>query len=125
MSSLKDRWNLLAEQLEIRLPERFLEILEIRPHPGFPWRFLDPSEARQFMAELDLRYNYPGREWNGIPFARSTVSEDIVCFDLETPSGQEANVIPIRDWHGPRWEFSGDTKAFQEWLSQDSKGHLT
>ena len=77
------------------------------------------------MMDLDLRFNYPGREWKGIPFALSTVSEDLACFDLRTPAGQEANVIPIRDWHGPRWEFSGDIRTFDQWLTYDSKGHLT
>ena len=125
MSSLTDRWNQLAGRFEILLPERFLDILELKPHSGFQWRFLDPDEARQLMAELDLRYNYPDREWRGIPFARSTVSEDIVCFDLQTQPDREAKVIPIRDWHGPRWEFSGGTKTFAQWLMHDAKGHLT
>ncbi len=125
MSSLPDRWNLLADQLEIQLPKKFLDIIEKRTLDNFYWRFLDPHEARKLMAELDIRFNYPGREWKGIPFARSTVSEDVVCFDLETPPGDEARVLPIRDWHGPRWEFSGDIKTFDQWLTQDSKGHLT
>ena len=77
------------------------------------------------MAELDLRYNYPDREWQGLPFARSLVSEDIVCFDLKTSPGSEARILPIRDWHGPRWEYSGDTKTFGKWLAQDAEGHLT
>jgi len=125
MSSLTDRWNQLANQLAIQLPEKFLDIIEIGPAEELQWRFLDPNEARQLKAELDLRFHYPGREWRGIPFARSTVSEDVVCFDLETPPGDEAGVLPIRDWHGPRWEFSGGIKTFDQWLSQDSKGHLT
>lgn len=125
MSSLPDRWNLLADQLGIQLPEKFLDIIEKRTLDNFYWRFLDPHEARKLMAELDIRFDYPGREWRGIPFARSVVSEDVACFDLATPTGEEARVLPIRDWHGPRWEFSGDTKTFDGWLTQDSKGHLT
>ena len=93
-------------------------------HP-LAWKFLSADEARELMAELDSRYSYPGREWKGIPFARSTVSEDIVCFDLEIPPDREAKVIPIRDWHGPRWEFCGNKKTFSQWLMQDAKGHLT
>ena len=125
IATCSSRWLELANNLDIRLPAKFLQILG-QEHPAFlHWRFLDPDEARELMAELDLRFNYPGREWVGIPFARSTVSEDVVCFDLATPTGDEAKVLPIRDWHGPRWEFSGDIKAFDEWLARDSKGHLT
>jgi hypothetical protein len=124
MSSLTDRWNQLADQLAIQLPKIFLDIIEKGALDNFHWRFLDPDEARQFMAELDIRFDYPGREWRGIPFARSSVSEDVVCFDLETPPGVEAKVLPIRDWHGPRWEFSGGIKTFAQWITQDSKGHL-
>ena len=118
-------WLELANSLDLQLPVKFLEILE-QEHPAFlKWKFLGPDEARELMAELDSRYNYPGREWKGVPFACSTVSEDIVCFDLQTPTGQEAKVLPIRDWHGPRWEFYGGTKNFAQWLTQDAKGYLT
>ena len=118
-------WKKLASILKIQLPEKFVDIIEKGKSEDFNWRLLDPDEARQFMAELDLRFDYSGREWKGIPFARSTVSEDVACFDLATPPGDEAGVLPIRDWHGPRWEFSGGIKTFDQWLTQDSKGHLT
>jgi hypothetical protein len=95
------RWLELANSFDLQLPVKFLDILE-QEHPAFlHWRFLDPDEARELMAELDTRYNYPDCEWSGVPFARSTVSEDIVCFDLQTPPAFEAKIIPIRDWHGP------------------------
>jgi len=123
--SLTGRWNQLAGLFKIQLPARFLEVLETGPADDLQWRFLDPDQARQLKAELDLRYNYPDREWRGVPFARSTVSEDVVCFDLRTPPGREADVLPIRDWHGPRWEFSGGIRTFDQWLIRDCKGHLT
>ena len=118
-------WKKLASILKIQLPKKFLDIIEKGAPDNFHWRFLDPGEARQLKAELDRRFDYPDREWDGIPFARSAVSEDVVCFDLATPSGDEAKILPIRDWHGPRWEFSGGIKTFDQWLTQDSKGHLT
>lgn len=120
-----EQWILLASQLDLRLPEEFLNILSGRSEVKTAWKFLSAAEAVSLKAELDLRFDYPGREWRGIPFARSVVSEDVACFDLATPTGEEARVLPIRDWHGPRWEFSGDTKTFDGWLTQDSKGHLT
>ena len=124
MTALTKDWKELADSLEITLPALFLENLE-KDTGGLAWKFLSAAEAISFKAELDLRFDYPGREWRGIPFARSTVSEDVACFDLKTPGNVEAHVIPIRDWHGPRWEFSGDTKTFQEWFVLDHKGHLT
>ena len=125
MAARADNWSDLAQKLNILLPATFLEFqTENRDH-GLAWKFLSAAEAVSLKAELDTRFHYPGREWRGIPFARSTVSEDVVCFDLETPPGDEAGVLPIRDWHGPRWEFSGGIKTFDQWLSQDSKGHLT
>jgi hypothetical protein len=125
MPGLIKDWIQLARVLNIHLPEAFLEFFtEDRDH-GLAWKFLSAAEAISIKAELDIRFNYPGREWKGIPFARSTVSEDVVCFDLETSPGDEAKVLPIRDWHGPRWEFSGGIKTFDQWLTEDSKGHLT
>jgi hypothetical protein len=124
ISAHATEWMKLAAGFDIQLPAKFLEILQQRTPTDFKWSFLDPHEARKLMADLDLRFNYPGREWRGVPFARSTVSEDIACFDLGTPPGEEARVLPIRDWHGPRWEFSGETRTFKQWLSGDSKGHL-
>ena len=125
MPARADKWIELAQRLNIRLPETFLEFpTEGRDH-GLAWKFLSAAEAIRLMAELDVRFNYPGREWRGVPFARSTISEDVACFDLTTPTDQEARVLPIRDWHGPRWEFSGENKTFDQWLTQDSKGHLT
>jgi len=125
MPARAKEWIELAQMLNIRLPEAFLQIHSDSREHGLEWKFLTAAEAISLKAELDLRFNYPGREWVGIPFARSTVSEDVVCFDLSTPPRVEAKVLPIRDWHGPRWEFSGGIKAFDEWLTQDSKGHLT
>ena len=118
-------WKELASSLDIRLPPSFLDIISSKSELVLNWRILDPDEARQFMADLDNRFNYPEREWRGIPFACSTVSEDVACFDLATQTDQEAKVLPIRDWHGPRWEFPGEIKIFDQWLTQDSKGHLT
>ena len=117
-------WQTLATNLIIQLPVSFTEILVKGNSHQLAWKFLSAAEAISLKAELDIRFNYPGREWRGIPFARSKVSEDVVCFDLETPTGVEARILPIRDWHGPRWEFSGDKKTFDQWLNQDSKGHL-
>jgi hypothetical protein len=125
ISAHTTEWLKLAASFDIQLPAKFLEILQQRTTADFKWCFLDPDEARKLMAELDRRYNYAGREWEGIPFARSSVSEDIVCFDLTSPRGEETRVLPIRDWHGPRWEFSGDIKTFRQWLAQDSEGNLT
>lgn len=125
MQTCTKEWLNLAEKCSIQLPEAFLEILEDDMTGVLAWKFLSTFEARKLMADLDLRYNYPGREWRGVPFARSTVSEDIVCFDLQSPPACEAKIIPIRDWNGPRWEFSGETKNFVQWLTQDAKGHLT
>ncbi len=118
-------WQTLAAKLKIHLPASFIHILVTKNDHQLAWKFLSAAEAISLKAELDTRFHYPGREWKGIPFARSTVSEDVVCFDLETPPGDEAGVLPIRDWHGPRWEFSGGNQTFDEWLTQDSKGHLT
>jgi hypothetical protein len=125
MPARADKWIELAQRLNIRLPVKFLEFQTEDRDQGMAWKFLSANEALQFKAELDLRYNYPDREWKGIPFARSTVSEDVVCFDLRTPPGREANVLPIRDWHGPRWEYSGGIRTFNQWLTRDFKGHLT
>jgi hypothetical protein len=107
------------------LPASFLDIIATKNDHQISWKFLTASEALSLKAELDLRYNYPGREWRGIPFARSTVSEDVVCFDLKTQEGSEAKILPIRDWHGPRWEYYGESRTFGQWLEQDYKGHLT
>ena len=120
---IKD-WIELARIFNIHLPEAFLELHDEDRKHGLAWKFLSAAEAISLKAELDLRFDYPDREWRGIPFARSAVSEDVVCFDLATPPGEEARVLPIRDWHGPRWEFSGDIKTFDQWLTRDSKGHL-
>ena len=118
-------WKDLAKELSILLPEIFLKLIAEIPDERIAWKFLSAEEAISFKAELDLRFDYPGREWRGVPFARSTVSEDVACFDLDTTSGEEARVVPIRDWHGPRWEFSGNIKSFEHWLIQDRKGHIT
>ena len=115
----------MAANLNIQLPVSFTKILVKENSHQLAWKFLSAAEALSLQAELDTRFNYPGREWRGIPFARSTISEDVACFDLTTPTDQEARVLPIRDWHGPRWEFSGENKTFDQWLTQDSKGHLT
>jgi len=115
----------LAANLKIQLPVSFTEILVKGNSHQLAWKFLSATEALSLQAELDTRFTYPEREWRGIPFARSTVSEDVVCFDFATPTDQEAMVLPIRDWHGPRWEFSGGIKTFDQWLTQDLKGHLT
>ena len=113
-----ENWIELARRLNIHLPATFLDFhTEDRDH-GLAWKFLSAAEALTLKAELDLRFIYPGREWRGIPFARSTVSEDVACFDLDTPSGEEARVVPIRDWHGPRWEFEGYIKTFEEWIKE-------
>ena len=125
MPALTEQWIEIARTMNIRLPKAFLEFLTEDRNHGLAWKFLSAAEALSLQAELDIRFDYPEREWRGIPFARSTVSEDIVCFDLATPTDQEAMVLPIRDWHGPRWEFSGGIKTFDQWLTQDSKGHLT
>ena len=125
MQASTEEWIKLAKKFNVQPPKAFLEILEDYMSGILAWKFLSAAEAVSLKAELDIRFNYPGREWKGIPFARSTVSEDVVCFDLETPPGDEAKVLPIRDWHGPRWEFSGGIKTFDQWLTQDSKGHLT
>jgi len=121
----KTDWIELADRLRIELPASFLNLLKKPDERPNAWKFLSAAEAISLKAELDARFHYPGREWRGIPFARSTVSEDVVCFDIATAPGNEAKVLPIRDWHGPRWEFSGGIKTFDQWLSQDSKGHLT
>lgn len=120
-----EQWRSLASQLGIRLPEEFLNILSGWSGVETAWKFLSAAEALSLKAELDLRFDYHGREWRGIPFASSLVCEDVVCFDLTTPPGEESKVLPIRDWHGPRWEFSGDVKTFEQWLTQDSGGNLT
>jgi hypothetical protein len=118
-------WKTLAKKFNIHLPEAFLSLITRPQDQRIAWKFLSAAEAISLKAELDVRFDYPEREWRGIPFARSTVSEDVVCFDLSRTSGDEAKVLPIRDWHGPRWEFSGGIKTFDQWLTQDSKGHLT
>jgi hypothetical protein len=118
-------WQTLAANLKIQLPVSFTEIPVKGNSHQLAWKFLSAAEALSLQAELDTRFTYPEREWRGIPFACSTVSEDVACFDLTTPTDQEARVLPIRDWHGPRWEFSGENKTFDQWLTQDSKGHLT
>lgn len=120
-----DNWKKLASELEIVLPSEFLRLINEMPKERIAWKFLSAVEALSLKAELDTRFDYPGREWRGIPFARSTLSEDVACFDLHTHPGEEAMVIPVRDWHGPRWEFSGDIKSFNDWLSHDRKGHIT
>jgi len=119
-----ENWTELAAKLNISLPAVFLDLQTEKKGHGLAWKFLSAAEAISLKAELDIRFNYPERKWRGIPFARSTVSEDVVCFDLSSSPVGEANVLPIRDWHGPRWEFSGGIKTFDQWLTQDSKGHL-
>ena len=84
-----DNWRKLAEELSIRLPDRFLELLAGKSVTQLAWKFLSAAEAVCFKAELDSRFDYPGREWKGIPFARSTMSEDVACFDLRTMDGTE------------------------------------
>ncbi|UCG38780.1 MAG: hypothetical protein JSV00_00665 [bacterium] len=118
-------WKRLAEELGIRLPERFLLILDEALDGTAAWQYLSAAEAVGLKAELDRRFDYPGRQWRGIPFARSRVCEDVACFDLATPRDREAQVIPVRDWHGPRWEFARDLKTFHRWLTEDREGHLT
>jgi hypothetical protein len=125
MSSLVNQWDELVGQLEIRLPENFRHLWERSTDRPSGWKILDADEARQFKAELDTRFNYPGRQWRGVPFARSTASEDVACFDLTGGLDAEALVIPVRDWHGPRWEFDGKLKSFEQWLDEDSKGKIT
>ncbi len=117
-------WKELAERLEIKLPDAYLEFLAGPEGNRVAWKFLTTDESLKLKTELDIRFDYPGREWRGIPFARSTVSEDVVCFDLTGGADVEALVIPIRDWHGPRWEYAGGNKTFVSWLAGDSKGHL-
>jgi hypothetical protein len=112
-------WKDLAKELSILLPEIFLKLIAEIPDERIACKFLSAEEAISFKAELDLRFDYPGREWRGVPFARSTVSEDVACFDLTTPmDGLEARVVTIHDWHGPRWEFEGYVKTFEEWLNE-------
>jgi hypothetical protein len=118
-------WKDLAKELSILLPEIFLKLIAEIPDERIAWKFLSAAEALTLKAELDLRFDYPGREWRGVPFARSTVSEDVACFDLDTPPGEEARVVPIRDWHGPRWEFEGYILSFEEWLTLNRKGQHT
>lgn len=119
-------WEKLAERFEIRLPGKYLTIAAGDMNiAGLAWRFLPPEEAVKLQQKLYQRYPLPDRQWNGIPFAVSNISEDIVCFDLSTPLGEEAMVLPIRDWHGPRWEYWGDRKTFAQWLASDTKGRLT
>ena len=115
----------LADRLRIRLPRKFLELFGKPEDRPSAWKFLTVAEAVSFKAELDVRFDYPGREWRGIPFARSIVSEDVACFDLAGSMETEALVIPIRDWHGPRWEYSGDRKTFRNWLKDDREGTWT
>lgn len=119
------RWTNLAERFKITLPVNFFYLAEREDERPPKWKFLTPAEALDLKVELDSRFNYPDRQWNGIPFAVSNISEDIVCFDLSTPLGEEAMVLPIRDWHGPRWEYWGDRKTFAQWLASDTKGRLT
>ena len=78
MQARTKEWISLAKELDIQLPVAFLEIQEDDMTGVLAWKFLFAAEALSLKAELDSRYNYPGREWRGIPFARSTVSEDIV-----------------------------------------------
>ncbi len=112
-------WKDLAKELSILLPETFLKLIVEIPDERIAWKFLSAAEALTLKAELDLRFDYPGREWRGVPFARSTVSEDVACFDLTTPmDGLEARVVAIHDWHGPRWEFEGYILSFQEWMKE-------
>jgi hypothetical protein len=118
MTAPSENWIELADRLKIKLPAGFLKIHTDKGDHGLAWKFLSAGEALTLKAELDLRFDYPGREWKGIPFARSTISEDVACFDLDTPPGQEARVIPIRDWHGPRWEFEGYKKSFEQWIDE-------
>lgn len=110
---------------QIQLPQAFYSILQNEDEVLSGWRFLERDEALRLKAELDARYDYPGREWRGIPFASSTTSEDVVCFDLSGESETEALVVPVRNWHGPRWEFAGSMKTFRQWLRHDSGGNIT
>ena len=111
-------WKDLAKELSILLPEIFLKLIVEIPDERIAWKFLSAVEALTLKADLDLRFDYPGREWRGVPFARSTVSEDVACFDLDTPPGEETRVVPVRDWHGPRWEFEGYILSFEEWMKE-------
>ncbi|UCF30410.1 MAG: hypothetical protein JSV26_10185 [bacterium] len=125
-NTFTEGWRRLAGRYGIQLPGGFLDLLDgIEARSGLAWRFLTAEEAERFKSELDERFDYPDRQWRGIPFARSTVSEDVACFDLDTPAGREAEVLPVRDWHGPRWEFWGDRRSFVQWLASDGEGRLT
>ncbi len=120
MTASIENWIALAEKLDITLPKTFLDLQTEKQGRGLAWKFLTAAEALTLKADLDLRFDYPGREWRGVPFARSTVSEDVACFDLTTPmDGLEARVVTIHDWHGPRWEFSGYSHTFEEWLREN------
>ena len=119
-----DKWSGLADLFGIRLPDEFLRMVEDGEKTAGNWRLFTPREAVLLKADLDNRYDYPGRQWRGIPFARSTVSEDVACFDLDSPAGSEAMVLPIRDWNGPRWEFAGDHRSFSQWIRVDRGGRF-
>jgi hypothetical protein len=99
MTAPSENWIELADRLKIKLPAGFLKIHTDKGDHGLAWKFLSAGEALTLKAELDLRFDYPGR-------------------DLDTPPGQEARVIPIRDWHGPRWEFEGYKKSFEQWIDE-------
>lgn len=125
--TLEAAWHDLAKQHRIKLPEGFINILvdHDTTNTELAWRILPPDEAEQLQTELYKRYPLSERSWLGLPFAVSTTSEDVVCFDLTTPRGEEAYVLPIRDWHGPRWEYMGEKRDFDDWLKSDYMGHLT
>lgn len=126
-SELSDAWRALAKDLGITLPETFYTILDgyDTRTTALAWRFISPFEAQELQTDLYRRYPIPERTWYGLPFAISTTSEDVVCFDLTTPEGEIARVLPIRDWHGPRWEYLGEKRDFEDWLRNDYIGFLT
>lgn len=120
-----DEWMALAGEFNFHLSSAFIRLLhENMFPPDLNWRILDPREALTLQAELYGRYPLPDRSWEGIPFAVSTVGEDVACFDLTGPPDREALVLPIRDWNGPRWEYMGDRKSFEHWFKADRGGRL-
>lgn len=77
-----------------------------------PWHFYYSQKSLTFHFN-GLKDRYPHRVI--VPFARRRDTDDVACFEAETPSDNPA-VINIHDWAGPGYEGRRRCKDFSEWL---------
>ncbi|MCR1000739.1 SMI1/KNR4 family protein [Serratia rubidaea] len=97
-----------------KYPLSFLEIVSKEDVLDLdPWWFLYEFEdfAKQWLFEI--KKQYPTRQL--VPFAKTSYSDDIVCFDGSDESG-EPKVFFVHAFASPGWEDRGSVSNFDEWL---------